>query len=328
MIKKSFVLWAFVGLFLVSCGNSSDEAQHVLPSSIGTTNRLSVIVDDSLWKGDLGGTVRDVLAAPVAGLPQEEPLFTLGQIPPEAFGGFTLRSRIFLKISPKPKPYFKIVQDTFARPQTGIFVGAQSIQKVQQLIKENSEAIISAFKRTELQADQRRIAKSLESTEVLEKKFGLTMNFPSAYRYAKEEGDFVWIRKDIPHGSMEMMIYEVPMAVIDKGDSIISNIVKMRDSVGKRYIPGPREGTYMITEKAYAPFLTETTVDGKFTYVTKGNWTVKDAFMAGPFINYAIRDKANNRYLILEGFVFKPQAPTKRNNIFEFKAIFKSAQIK
>src|SRR5699024_2864810 len=162
--KKPFILWAFVSLFLISCGNSDDKTRHVLPSSIGTINTLSVIVDDSLWKGDLGGTVREVLAAPVAGLPQEEPLFTLSQIPPEAFGGFTLRSRIFLKISPSPKPHFEIVHDTFARPQTGVLVGAQSIQKAQQLIKANRGAIIQAFKRTELLADQRRIAKSLEST--------------------------------------------------------------------------------------------------------------------------------------------------------------------
>src|SRR5690606_40011178 len=66
---------------------------------------------------------------------------------------------------------------------------------------------------------------------------------------------------------------------------------------GKKYIPGPTEGSYMITEEAYAPYLFETKIDGKFAYLTKGTWEVENAFMAGPFINYAVRDEKNNRYV-------------------------------
>ena len=51
----------------------------------------------------------------------------------------------------------------------------------------------------------------------------------------------------------------------------------------------------MITEEAYTPFFFKTIIDNKPTFETKGTWDVKDAFMAGPFINYAIEDKINNR---------------------------------
>ena len=49
--------------------------------------------------------------------------------------------------------------------------------------------------------------------------------------------------------------------------------------------------------------------------------------MGGPFINYAIEDKINNRYLVAEGYVYAPSLD-KRQNIFELEAIIKSIKIK
>ena len=119
------------------------------------------------------------------------------------------------------------------------------------------------------------------------------------------------------------MIYEVPLSTIKEGDSTITDIVRMRDSIGKTHIPGPVEGSYMITEESYAPYLFEINLDNKPTYETKGIWDVKNAFMAGPFINYAIKDLQNNRYLVVEGYVFSPSIE-KRDHIFEMESIIKS----
>ena len=80
---------------------------------------------------------------------------------------------------------------------------------------------------------------------------------------------------------------------IQKNDSIINQIIRLRDSIGEKYIPGPVEGSHMITEMAYTPFLNETIIDNKPTLETKSTWEVKNAYMAGPFINYIIEDKQN-----------------------------------
>jgi hypothetical protein len=48
--------------------------------------------------------------------------------------------------------------------------------------------------------------------------------------------------------------------------------------------------------------------------------------MAGPFLNYIIKDTINDRQLVLEGFVFAPSA-AKRDYIFEVDAILHSLQI-
>jgi hypothetical protein len=79
----------------------------------------------------------------------------------------------------------------------------------------------------------------------------------------------------------------------------------------------------MITEKAYSPYFLQTQIDHKLTYETKGTWQLKNDFMAGPFINYAIKDHKNNRYLILDGFTYNP-SKAKRDLVFELEAMMKS----
>ncbi|UZH56633.1 DUF4837 family protein [Salinimicrobium tongyeongense] len=323
---KNFFAFFSVLFVLTSCGNGKEDPVVVANSS-GNINNLSVIMENDLWTGEVGEAVRRHLAAPVDGLPQEEPLFSLSQMPPEAYQGFARKNRIFLHIQKGQEPAIKMADNAYARPQKGIFITGENNEQIISLIEENAEKIISTFKRTELTEQQRRIKKSLKSDEKLEEQLGVSLKFPTAYRYAKETDDFFWIRKDIPTGSMEILVYEVPRHVIEKDTNIVGNIIEMRDSIGQTHIPGRVDGSYMVTESAYAPYLFESQIDGKFAWESKGIWEVRGDFMGGPFINYAVLDEENDRYVVLEGFAFSPSA-RKRENMMELEAILKSAEIK
>jgi hypothetical protein len=52
---------------------------------------------------------------------------------------------------------------------------------------------------------------------------------------------------------------------------------------------------------------------------------MKNDFMSGPFINYAIIDKKNKRIIVLEGFCYAP-SKEKRDLMFEAESIIKSIQ--
>ena len=143
---------------------------------------------------------------------------------------------------------------------------------------------------------------------------------------AKPEDKFNWIKRDIPTGYTNVLFYEIPLSAIKKNDSLVSQIIKTRDSIGKKYIPGPVDGSYMATEMAYAPHIYETIIDNKPTIEVKGLWDVKNQFMSGPFIMYFIEDKVNNRYVVAEGFAFAPSV-SKRNYVFELESIIKSIRI-
>jgi hypothetical protein len=58
----------------------------------------------------------------------------------------------------------------------------------------------------------------------------------------------------------------------------------------------------MITEEAYSPYFFKIKLDGKLTW-NERTWELRNDFMSGPFINYAILDR---RVLFLEGFCYSP----------------------
>jgi hypothetical protein len=156
--------------------------------------------------------------------------------------------------------------------------------------------------------------------------FGLTLEIPSAYRIAKSEPDFYWIRKALKSGHTNIIIYQVPINTIPQDSTALQAIIKMRDDIAGAQLP-VEDGDTLITEQAYPPYITQTSIDTKFAFETKGTWEIKNQWMAGPFINYAVRDTANNRYLILEGFTYAPSS-SKRDLQLELESILKSVKVK
>ncbi|WP_047549249.1 DUF4837 family protein [Psychroserpens sp. Hel_I_66] len=325
MINKTFSILLLITTLFFSCND--ENAKKYAPKSSGNINSLVVVADNLLWENNVGEEIRNVLAASVEGLSKDEPQFSMSQMPPEVFTGFAKNNRTVLKIEKGKEAGVKIARDAFARPQTLVVVSGQTNSDIIEQIKNNSEKIIDAFKKTEITERQRRTSKSLFNDTPIEENLGVSIKFPSAYRIAKSEEDFFWIRRDIETGNVDLLLYEIPLSSIRKGDSAVMDVVRVRDSVGKIHIEGALEDTYMSTEPAFTPFINEVIIDNKPAYETRGLWDLKNAFMSGPFINYAIEDKVNNRYIIAEGYVFAPSI-AKREYVFELESIIKSISIK
>lgn len=325
-IMKKLTLVFIFSLCILSCTEKKKEnkdtaSRGAMAHSVGKINELSVVIDNDLWKGRVGDTIRKYFGAEVPGLPQVEPLFSMRQMPNAAFSGLARKSRTFLLIKKGKKKDYITLKNKFATPQNGVVISGTE-NEIIELIHKNHETIVSNYKLTETKEKHKRIKKSLERIPQLSEKMGINLDIPSAYRVAIEEDKFFWIRKEITNGSMDLMIYELPLGTIPKDSNTVSSIIKMRDSIGAVKIPTSAVGNF-ITEEAYAPYLYETKLDNRFTFETKGTWEIKERFMAGPFVNYVIEDVPNNRLLVLEGFVFAPSI-AKRNNMFELEAIIKT----
>ena len=320
-------------LVLSSCKETTDkkeainsEPEGAMAKSSGRFNHLTIVMENDLWEGEVGEAVRKHLAAPVDGLPQEEPLFTMRQMPNVAFSGFARKNRTFIQIKKEqPTEAFTILKNKFATPQVGIVIQEKTNHKIIAVLEKHLETITEAFKKVEIAEKQQVISKSLEKIPALADKLKVQLKISSAYRVAKETENFFWIRKDIPQGSLNLMVYELPKYTIAKDTNIVAQLIKMRDSIGAKEILTDDGGVF-VTEEAYAPYLFDATIDDHYAYEMRGTWEVKNKFMAGPFVNYAIEDKANNRLLVLEGFVFAPSI-SKRDYIFELEAMIKSAKL-
>ena len=323
-MKQTIVLF-FITLSLFSCKENKEDVRAVLSESNGNINNASIIIDDILWNGEIGDSIRKKFAVPVDGLPQEEPLFTLNQYPTKVFEGFVRKSRNIIIFKKSAKTGFSSNTDVYAKPQLVFMVSGTSTTDVLNVLEAHAAEIIQTIKAAEIIENQARMKKSLVSDAKVQKMFGVSLQIGFGYKYDMVKDNFIWLRKEFSSGYNSVLIYQMPIEAVERDNNIIANITTMRDSIGKHNIHGTLPNTWMITEEAYAPYLFDVTVAGKKTYLTKGTWELKNDFMAGPFVNYAIKDAKNNRYLILEGFTYNP-SKSKRDLVFELESIIQSVK--
>lgn len=323
-MKKCF-LFLLTVFAVLACDEKKEEEQVLLSESNGKINNISVIIDDNLWNSNLGDSLRVKFAASVDGLSSEEPIFTINQYPTKIFKGFVQKSRNIIIVEKKEKASFATQKNAFAKPQNVFYISGNTEDEILQVLNQKSDQIINDIKNAEIVERQRTIRKKLISDDKVTARFGIKLDIGAGYKYDMVKDKFLWIRKEFSTGYNSILIYEVPIKSIDNDSVAIQNIVKMRDSIGKANIHGTLDNTWMVTEAAFTPFLNEVKLTGKKTYETKGTWELKNDYMAGPFINYAIKDEKNNRYLILEGFTFNP-AQSKRDLMFELEAMIKSVR--
>jgi hypothetical protein len=321
-MNKTLFLCLIAILLLFSCNKKNDA---VTKKTSGKLNTIAVVINDDLWNTEVGDSIRNKFASPVLGLPQEEPLYTINQYPVKLLGGFVADSRAIIVVKKEAINHFEIRKNQFATPQNVFHISGNSYASLIDTIEKNAPKIIQIIKENEIKECQRIINKTTLDSKLISNTFHIGLKIPSKYEYALQRPNFIWLKKEITSGNMSLLIYQVPLRAI-KNLNPVSNIMKIRDSIGQ-FIHGKEPNTEMITEEGYAPYFFKTKLDGKKTYETKGTWALKNDFMSGPFINYAIVDKTNNRILVLEGFCYSP-SKEKRDIMLELESIIKSIVIK
>ena len=326
---KKIIALTFSLLFILACNEDPKKKKTYLPPSSGPINTISVVIDNELWDNEVGETIRSVFAAPLIGLPQDEPLFSMSQIPPAAFKDKARHTRSILKISKGEDSIFNLIENQYAKPQSIFDITGNSNEELIKIINDNAAKMIDVFNKEEIKERQYQFRKSQLDDNKLENNFGIKINIPSIFRMAKQTEDFYWLRRSLKgYKTMDLMIYEVPLDAIRAGDSAVTDIVNIRNRTIAEQDLG-EDGMTMKVEEAYTPALFETIIDNKKTYETKGLWVIRDkgTIMSGPFVNYAIEDKINKRFLIVDGYVYAPQL-AKRGLVFDLEAIIKSIKIK
>lgn len=319
--EKFIFLALFSSLLLLSCIEKNEK----IVQSTGKLNSLSVIIDDQLWNGEIGDSIRNKFASPVIGLPQEEPLFTINQYPVKLLEGFMNKSRNIIVIKKENKSAFIIDEDEFAKPQIVVHISGNTVQEILDSIHNNSELIIDKIKSSEIVELQKSYSKKLFNTKKIKKRFNINIAIPESYKLTIRRNKFAWIKKEISGGSCSILIYEIPLINIENKRKATKEIIKKRDSISNLYIHGNVAKSIMVTDKNYFPYASKTLINDKKTIETKGNWEMTNDNMSGPFVNYTIRDKRRNRMLVLEGFCYAP-SKEKRDLMLELEAIIKSVK--
>ncbi|MGB0260993.1 MAG: DUF4837 family protein [Flavobacteriaceae bacterium] len=315
-------LLAFFATILAGCNRKQTP---IIPTSNGNINAVTVVMPTSMWEGEVGQVVRDVYAYPAEGLPQEEPLFDLNQMPPEVFSGFARSGRNIIWIGLSNQIEVRLDENYYARPQTmAVFSAPETDALIESLISQATK-VIDRFKAQDRKERLRRIQKATFDQHGLEAQFGLQMTMPSNYRVVKRGAQTLWLQRETQKGHINLLVYTTQYDPEMIASQNLNKAIAVRDSIGKAFVPGRLPNTHMITEAAYEPYTYTTQFTGKPALEVRGTWEVKGDFMAGPFLQYVIADKEKGYNLVMEGFVFAPSA-AKRDYIFEVETILKSTR--
>ncbi|KVV13507.1 DUF4837 family protein [Flavobacterium sp. TAB 87] len=321
-MNKAIFFILISAVLCISCFKKNDKNKS---KEANKTNAISVIIDDQLWYGEVGDTIRNKFASPVVGLTKEEPLFTINQYSAKLLEGYMTDGRNVIIVKKEDFNKFEVKRNQYTSPQNVFRISGKSIADIIQSIEINAASIIQQIHKTELEECQQQNAKSLLDPTVIKNKFHIDLKIPTGFKYALHERNFIWLKKEVVGGNISLLLYQIPLHSFDPSKDIANQIVKIRDSVGL-HVKGKEPDTPMVTDDSYAPYFSTILLDGKKAFETKGTWELQNDFMMGPFINYAIIDETYNRVLVVEGFCYAP-SNEERDLMLYLESIIKSVQV-
>jgi hypothetical protein len=318
-------------IILISLVSSCTLSESGMKRSIGAVNELLIVTNDKTqWEGQLGDTLRAVFAAEQTGLPQPEPMFDLVNVADDDFNElFQKYHNIFIvDINPQStQTKSETFQNLWSDPQRVIKISSPDLQSfITELeLKKDSylQLFVSLERKRTLTINQ--IAVDLNLSMEVEKKFGIYLSIPGGFYKAKEAPDFMWIRHKIVKAKQDVEL-SIMIYSMDYTDTIVFNprhIIKWRNMITIEHVPGPSPLSFMKVAQEFKPPVFDTITDfpGGYAVETRGLWEVENDFMGGPFISYTFVDRANNKVITLDGYVYNPN-DDKKAFIRQLESIF------
>ncbi len=318
-----------VGSFLFQSCNTKKSG---LPHSTGKTLEILVVTNNKAqWNGVIGETIKTFFGQEQNGLPQSEPLFSMFNLPEEAFIRMYQPNRdiLIINISDKvSQAQIENKKDLWASPQRVIKISAPDNETFLKLFEENKTGIMELFN----QVERERMISAFKSAEnvkiknALLEKFNFSLVVPSAYKMAVQDSNFMWIRKESLKDSQALLIYSYPYTSKNSFDNEI--IINIRNQITRRYILGPSDGSYMkVADEYIIPTSKEINFNGIFATETRGLWETEGDYMGGPFLSYTLVDETSNRVITLDSYVYAP-SQDKRDLLKQLEAILYSFKMK
>lgn len=353
----SIYILLILGFVFSSCNDEMTKSFEAKPVALARMNEIIVVTDEDAWKGELKDTVKYYFESAYPIMPTPEPMFDLRYFSPEDLDGEPLRKELrtylvvvdlsdaespatkmlrrdlgeerYLRAKSDPTFQTSVGKDKWARGQIIIYLFANGKDKLYEAIRKNYPAIAKRVRlhdSEQLEASIYSVKKeNLGLTRILDEKFGVEMNVPGDFIRAKEEEDFIWLKKDTKDATLGIVVKTIPYTSQDQYS--IDNIIKLRDEYGKNEISSSESGSYMITNSEDLPVYDYTyEIDGHYTREIRGVWEMVNDYMGGPFATYMIQDPANGKIIFIDTFVYAP-GKGKRDMMLQLEYIVKNAKL-
>jgi hypothetical protein len=333
MAKYKLLFSLFIiALLLVSCS----EEKKTLPGFTGKMNEVVFVIDDFHWESEVGNKIKTYFTRPIDGLPQDEPIFGVIQIPHKAFTKILQRHRTIVLVNIKEdlKNGVELQKDVWAKGQIIFNISASSQKNAIQLLENESLKIIEKISDEENTKINKRleVTKDLVLAKKIKEKFGANINITKEYKLVAEAENFMWLRfnqsigkgGDFHEVNRNIMIYQKDYLSRDMFET--ENMVSVRDSVAKQFIAGSAHNSYMTTTKVFKP-IKKVIPNENYTVELRGLWNLENDFMGGAFLNYAYLNEMEGKILYIDAFLYSPKFD-KRDYLKEQEAILRTVSFK
>ena len=326
---KRFSYVMLLGVLLAACGGQQNDAL-MQKSSSGKTLEVLVAADKGNYAKQTRELIDSIFLQPQGCLPQPELRFSVVNIPVSSLENtamFRMHRNIVLfdlKAGNQDKVY--IERDKWAVPQVVVRVEAGSEASLRDLLRRFEPNIVSNIYDAEHQRMVRAFynIRNVELMKRLEEKFGFQLTFSEDFMWAAEDGGFAWIRKETKDISLGVLINVSPYREQDQfSDDKVANRL---DTIMRRHVPGPSEGSYMCTERRVAVESQKVDYPGStYCIQTHGLWHLEgnQDRMGGPYVCYSLLSPDGRSVIDLIGFVYAPRFE-KRDYLMQVEGICSS----
>jgi len=315
--KSKILLCLLVGVCCASCNLKTGT----LPNAQGNVGEVLVIINDYLWKGTCGDSIRHYLTEPVMGLPAPEPEFVLLQ--QNELNTFMQKTRNVLIVNIDPgfeTATLRYKSDVYAKFQLIFNLDAPSVDSLIACMFRNKELIMGGFLmkgRDATIADYKRtVAQPI--VDHLREKYQVDIVIPNSYSLDVEKEDFVWIAREEGERQWGILMWKEPYISTDQLNP--DNLITKMNAMTRKYVPGKNVGSYMADEPMIPPVVKRFEKNGVYTVQMNGLWQMENAFLGGPYVHQTIVDVKRNQLVTAHGFVCYPMRD-KRHMVRQLEAI-------
>ena len=328
---KKFIIIIAAAVLFVACGGRQNEALKKKSSS-GKTLEVLLVANKGQYYGMTRDLIDSIFRQPQDCLPQPEPRFDVVNIPVSSLHNAQmfrmLRNIILCELKADNPDKVYIERDKWASPQVVVGIEAKSEASLRDLLRKYEHRIVEAI----YEAEHQRIInafyniRNVELMNRIKEKFGFELTVSEDFMWASEDDGFAWIRKETKDFSLGVLVNVTPYRNEDQFTP--EKIYNRLDTIMRRHVPGPAEGSYMCTERRVEPVTRKVDYEGSdYCIETHGLWRLQGDFMGGPYVNYSMLSPDGKNIIDLVGFVYCPRF-NKRDYLMQVEGICNSLKWK
>ncbi|MCG8475827.1 MAG: DUF4837 family protein [Cytophagales bacterium] len=341
-----------VASFLFSC-EGERKRKNIKPAAYGPPGEVIVLVDSTVWKGQVGQAFRESIDVRMPGILRIEPMFKIYNMAPSQFSRTVkytknlvvimtldaqtkdskeLQGRFSPKMVSKIKKdsafYYQVRHEEFARGQETLYLFGNTQRQLAENIRGNAQFLrnlLNSFESKRMDDKLFSKKKYQRSRKVMQQRFGYSIDLPNVYQLAMDTAQFIWYR--VPDQEIDKNIFVTYKTYSSPDQFREDSILAFRNAVCKKYLKGLRDNVYMVTETQIPPVRQEVSLRGRYAVENRGLWKLSNNVMGGSFVSYTLADPSQKRIYYIEGYVYSPDKK-KRETLRELETILRTFRTK